>query len=108
MHLDLQSIINYIAIGIVVFFLTVFIFSILTNKIVAKRKRKQEEILARQTRKQYYSSSKVQTFTIPENYSVPNPTIVSLDQKPKNPERFTVVNEPLNRNSRLFSYKSWN
>jgi len=108
MHLDLQSIINYIAIGIVVFFLTVFIVSILTNKIVTKRKKKQEEILERKIRKLNYSSSKVQTFTIPGNYSVPNPTIVSLDQKPKNPERFTIVNEPINRNSKLFSYKSWN
>lgn len=108
MHLDLQTMINYIVIGIVVFFIAVFTFSVLFNKIVTARKKKQGKILQKRVVKQYYSSSKVHTVSVPENFSIQNPPIVSFDQKPKHPERFTVVNEPLNRNSQLFSYKSWN
>ncbi|MCK9425509.1 MAG: hypothetical protein M0Q21_05670 [Ignavibacteriaceae bacterium] len=107
MHLDLQSIVNYITIGIIVFFLIVVIFSVLTKKIVVKKKKREEERRQTKAPKQYYTSSKVYTFSVPDNYSVQNPLSKTFEQKTKQIERFKVINESPNRNSSSFSYRSW-
>lgn len=108
MHLDLQSIVNYITIGIIVFFLTIMIFSILTKKIVVSRRKKEEEKLQIRVPRQYYTSSKVYTFSVPDNYSAQNPSTKTFEQKTKHAERYKVINEPFNRNSATFTYRSWN
>lgn len=108
MHLDLQSIINYITIGILVIFLTVTIFSIVTNKMIALRKKKEEERLKKYPPKQFYTSSKVYTYSVPENLSEPVKSPKTIEHVPKPVERFQVLNDTLNQNAPTFTYRHWN
>lgn len=110
MHLELQSIINYITIGILVIFLSITIFSILTNKLVALRKKKEEERIQKlpPPPQQFYKSSKVYTFSVPENSSSQHPTKKTIEQKSKHAERFQVINDSTKQNTSTFSYRSWN
>ncbi len=108
MHLDLQSIINYIAIGILIVFLVVAIFSIVTNKMIALRKKKEEERLRTLPPKQFYTSSKVYTFSVPENFSEPSKSPKIIEHVSKPAERFQVLNDTLNQNAPTFTYRYWN
>ncbi|MFA6597482.1 MAG: hypothetical protein WCS69_07145 [Ignavibacteriaceae bacterium] len=108
MHLDLQSIVNYITIGIVGFFLAITLVSVLTKKVVAKRRKKEEERLQARAQKQYYSSSKVYTFSVPDHNTAQNPSPKPFEEKPKQVERFKVISELFNENSNSFTYRSRN
>lgn len=110
MHLDLQSIINYITIGILVIFLSVTIFSILTNKLVALRKKKEEERRRKlpPSPQQFYKSSKVYSFSVPDNSPIQHVPSKTIEQRPKHAERFQVINGSSNLNNSTFSYRSWN
>ncbi|MFA6978728.1 MAG: hypothetical protein WC209_05335 [Ignavibacteriaceae bacterium] len=108
MHLDLQSMINYITIGILVIFLAVAIFSIVTNKMIMLRKKKEEERLRKLPPKQFYTSSKVYTFSVPENLSEPSPSKKTIEHVAKPVERFQVLNDTLNQNAPSFTYRHWN
>lgn len=108
MHLDLQSIINYITIGILVIFISITIFSIVTNKMIALRKKKEEEKLKKLPKKQFYTSSKVYTFSVPENFSEPIPSKKTIERISKPAERFQVLNDPLNQNTSTLTYRNWN
>lgn len=109
MHLDLQSIINYITVGILVIFLAVAIFSYLTNKMIALRKKKEEEKVKNLPPKQFYSSSKVYTYSVPENLaeSAQSPHTIKPISKPP-VERFQILNDSMNQNIPNFTYRSWN
>lgn len=72
------------------------IFSVLTKKIVVKMKKKEEERLQSRTPKQHYTSSKIYTFSVPDNYSVQSPSTKTFEQKTKQAERFKVINESFN------------
>ena len=108
MHLDLQSMINYITIGILVIFLSVTIFSLVTNKVIALRKKKEEERLRKLPPKQFYTSSKVYTFSVPENLSEPVKPTKTIEPVTKPVERFQVLNGTLNQNTSTFTYRNWN
>jgi len=108
MHLDLQSMINYITIGILVIFLAVAIFSLITNKMIALRKKKEEEKLKNYPLKQSYTSSKVYTYSVPENLSGPVKSSKTIEHISKPVERFQVLNDTLNQNAPTFTYRHWN
>ena len=108
MHLDLQSMINYITIGILVIFLAVAIFSIVTNKMIMLRKKKEEERLRKLPPKQFHTSSKVYTFSVPENLSEPTPSKKTIERISKPTERFQVLNNTLNQNTSTLTYRNWN
>ena len=108
MHLDLQSIINYITVGILVIFISITIFSIVTNKMIALRKKKEEEKLKKLPHKQFYTSSKVYTFSVPENFSEPIPSQKTIERTSKPAERFQVLNDTLNQNASTLTYRNWN
>lgn len=105
MHLDLQSIVNYITIGIILFFLIVTIISISTKKIVTQKRRKEEERLQLQAQKQYYSSSKVHTFSIPSYTSTQNPSAKPFEEQTK---RFIVINDSFSKTYTSFTHRTWN
>lgn len=108
MHLDLQSMINYIALGILVILLSVTIFSLVTNKVITLRKKKEEGRLKKHQPKQFYTSSKVYTYSVPENLSGPVKSSKTIEHISKPVERFQVLNDTLNQNAPTFTYRHWN
>jgi len=105
MHLDLQSIINYLTLGILVTFMVVTILSVATNKFRANKKKKEEEKALRQAPIQNYNSSQVYTFSVPENTSIQNPLKKTMERAPKKMERFQIVNDTFHKNNSSLVYR---
>jgi len=107
MHLDLQSIINYVTLGMISLFLSVIIFSLLTNKVISYKKKIEEERIQKLHPQKTYKSSKVHTFSVPKDYSVTPQTLEPFEQKKKTFERFEIVNESLKRTETTFLSGNW-
>lgn len=75
---------------------------------ITLRKKKEEEKLKKLPQKHFYTSSKVYTFSVPENSSEPIPSKKTIERISKPAERFQVINDTLNQNTSTLTYRNWN
>jgi|GEM_PF-2695818 len=105
MHLDLQAIINYITLGLVVLFISIALFSVITKKIKARRRKKEESYQINEYQPTYVSSN-VHTYSVPGNSPTQPLPSKTVERTPSNRIRFQVVNRSVDYTSN-FSSKTW-